>query len=297
MHSDPQRSADQVQHPWPLGHFYSPVPDTVALAVDPEHSRVWPASPPAIAGIDFRDAAQRALLVEAFAALEPMPFPPGPTGDPTEYHTGNEMFSHLDAWVLQSMLRHLRPRRLIEVGCGWSSLVTARVNREVLDGAMDVTCIEPYVPDFLEGGVNGITRVLPERVQDVPLERFLELGDGDVLFIDSSHVVKTGSDARYLYHDVLPRLNGGVHVHIHDIFFPRDYPRDWVLSGRGWNEQYVLQSFLAFNAAFEVTLGSAWVSEFHTEALLDASRHAFVPAQVGGGSFWMRRLPDSARQA
>lgn len=289
MDAEPERREETVQHPWPLGHFYSPVPDTVALGREPEHSRVWPAGAPDIAGVDFRDDAQLALLTEVFAAQSPMPFASDDTGGPTVYHTGNEMLSHFDAWVLQSMLRHVRPHRLIEVGCGWSSLVTARVNREVLDGAMDVTCIEPYVPAFLQDGVEGITRVLDERVQDVPIDTFLALGDGDVLFIDSSHVVKTGSDARFLYHEVLPRLRPGVHVHVHDIFFPRDYPDDWVISGRGWNEQYVLQSFLAFNAAFEVTIGSAWVAGFHEQALLDASGHAFVPAQVGGGSFWMRR--------
>ncbi len=152
-----------------------------------------------------------------------------------------------------------------------------------------MTCIEPYPPDFLAGGVDGIGEVLPVRVQDVPLERFTALEAGDVLFIDSSHVVKTGSDARFLYHEVLPRLRPGVVVHVHDIFLPRDYPEDWVLSGRGWNEQYVLQSFLAHNAAFEVLLGMAWAIRARPELLAPAG---FTPAsarRAGAGSFWMRR--------
>jgi hypothetical protein len=252
----PAAPADAVAHPWPLGHFYSPVPDTVALAREPERSRVWSPHPSELAGIDWRAEEQIALVRDSLATIEPVRFPAGPTGDPADYHTGNDMWSELDAWAQQAMLRHLRPARLIEVGCGWSSLVAARVNRECLDGRMDVTCIEPFVPDFLRDGVEGITRVVGERVQDVPVERFLELGAGDVLFIDSSHVVKTGSDARHLYHEVLPRLARGVVVHVHDVFLPWDYPEEWVLTGRGWNEQYVLQSFLAFNAAFEVMLGS-----------------------------------------
>jgi len=285
----PTPSGDAVAHPWPLGHFYSPVPDTVALAREPERSRVWPRRPSELPGVDWRPEDQLMLVRDSLAAIEPLRFPAGPSGDPTEYHTGNDMWSALDAWAQQAMLRHLRPGRLIEVGCGWSSLVTARVNRECLDGRMDVTCIEPHVPDFLSRGVEGIARIVPERVQDVGVERFLELAAGDVLFIDSSHVVKTGSDARYLYHEVLPRLARGVVVHVHDIFLPWDYPEDWVLAGRGWNEQYVLQSFLAFNASFEVLLGVAWLSRAHPELLAPAG---FTPEQlrsVGGASFWMRR--------
>jgi hypothetical protein len=281
--------AEAVAHPWPLGHFYSPVPDTVALGREPDHSRVWPGGSPELPGIDWNEDAQARLVRERLAAQEPLRFAAQATGDPTEYHESNEMFSALDAWALQAMLRHLEPDRLIEVGCGWSSLVTARVNRELRRGAIDVTCIEPHVPDFLAGGVEGLTRVLPARVQDVPVERFLELRAGDVLFIDSSHVVKTGSDARFLYHEVLPRLRAGVVVHVHDIFLPAEYPEEWVLSGRGWNEQYILQSFLAFNSAFEVLLAVAWFARTHPDALEPAGFSAERLRTVGGGSFWMRR--------
>ena len=284
----PAAPEPEVAHPWPLGHFYSPVPDTVALAREPDHARVWPADEPELPGIDWRADAQVALL-EELAAQERLAFPDGPTGDPAVYHTGNEMFSAVDAWALQAMLRRVRPGRLLEVGCGWSSLVTAQVNREVLGRAVAVTCIEPYPPDFLAGGVDGIGEVLPVRVQDVPLERFTALEAGDVLFIDSSHVVKTGSDARFLYHEVLPRLRPGVVVHVHDIFLPREYPEDWVLSGRGWNEQYVLQSFLAHNAAFEVLLGMAWAIRARPELLAPAGFTPGSARRAGAGSFWMRR--------
>ncbi len=278
-----------VAHPWPLGHFYSPVPDTVALGREPDRSRVWAAGTPELPGIDWNADAQLRLVREQLASQEPLRFAARATGDPTEYHESNELFSPLDAWALQAMLRHLEPARMIEVGSGWSSLVTARVNRELRGGDMDVTCIEPFVPDFLAGGVDGITRVLPTRVQDVPVERFLELEAGDVLFIDSSHVVKTGSDARYLYHEVLPRLRAGVVVHAHDIFLPAEYPEQWVLSGRGWNEQYILQSFLAFNSAFEVLLAMAWLASTHPDTLEAAGFSAARVRAVGAGSFWMRR--------
>jgi len=286
---EPVAPVPEVAHCWPLGHFYSPVPDTVALARVPSHDRVWPSKPPQTPGIDWRDAEQVALVRDVIARQPELAFATGPTGDPKDYHTGNEFFSRLDAWALQGVLRWLRPARLIEVGSGWSSLVAARVNREYLDGAMDLTCIEPYPAGYLCDGVPGLTRLVPSQVQDVPIETFLELGPGDVLFIDSSHVVKTGSDAQYLYHDVIPRLRSGVVVHIHDIFLPWDYPEDWVMTGRGWNEQYLLRSFLAFNDSFEVVLAIGWMCQFHADTLKLAIAGFPDATPDGGGSFWMRR--------
>jgi len=279
----------EVAHCWPLGHFYSPVPDTLTLAADPARGRVWPATPRQTPGLDWRDDEQVRLVRDVFACQPQLTFPAGPTGDPTQYHGANEFFSRLDAWALQAMLRWLRPARFIEVGSGWSSLVAAQVNREHLDGAMDLTCIEPYPADYLLPGVPGLSRLVDAPVQDVALETFLELGDGDVLFIDSSHVMKTGSDVQYLYHEVLPRLQAGVVVHVHDIFLPWDYPVDWVLAGRGWNEQYVLQSFLAFNDAFEILLGIGWMAHHHPDALAEAIPGYPATTRDGGGSFWMRR--------
>lgn len=282
-------AVETVAHVWPLGHFYSPVPDTVALRREPVRSRIWPATPRETVGIDWRADAQVALLRE-LQRLDPLPFPDAPTGDPTEYHTANPNFSALDAWTLQAMLRHLRPRRVIEVGSGWSSLVTARVNRECLGGAVDVTCIEPYPPDFLTAGaVDGIARLVVSPVQDVPVARFRELEAGDVLFIDTAHVIKTGGDVQYLFHEVIPRVRPGVVIHVHDIFLPWEYPQEWVLGGRGWNEQYLLQSFLSFNDAFEVVLGVAWLAHHHRELLVAGLPGGAAAMGDGGGSFWMRR--------
>ena len=129
-------------------------------------------------------------------------------------------------------------------------------------------------------------------VQDVPVERFLELRDGDVLFVDTSHVIKTGGDVQYLYHEVLPRLADGVVVHVHDIFLPWDYPDEWVLVGRGWNEQYVLQSFLSFNDTFHILLGIAWMSHFHAAALAQA-----IPGIPRDHAGWRRFVLASARAA
>ncbi|MGH2945592.1 MAG: class I SAM-dependent methyltransferase [Solirubrobacteraceae bacterium] len=271
----PAQAQAGVAHVWELGHFYSPVPDTRELAREPGRSRVWPEHPRETPGLDWRGEEQLRLL-HALAEQPPL----------AGHHRPNPNFSALDAWVLQGMLRHLGPRRVVEVGCGFSSLVTAHVNRECFGGAVDVTCIEPYPPDFLTGGVDGIGRLIPSPVQDVPLETFAALEARDVLFIDTSHVIKTGNDVQFLYQEVVPRLRAGVLVHIHDIFLPREYPPDWVLGGRAWNEQYLVESFLAFNGAFEVMLGVGWLCTFHRDAVADAAGDA---EPGGGGSLWIRR--------
>jgi hypothetical protein len=261
----------------------------VALSQEPARSRVWPATAPETPGIDWRADQQVALLLDKFAYLSDFPIPDGTTGHLHDYHAANEMFSRLDAWMLQAMLRHFRPRRVIETGCGWSSLVTARVNREYFGGAIDVTCIEPYPPEFLGPGVEGISELITSPVEEVSISHFLELDAGDILFIDTSHTVKTGGDVVFLLQEVLPRLADGVVVHIHDIFLPWDYPQEWVFAGRAWNEQYAVRSFLTFNSAFEILLGVVWMSHFRSDVLAAVLPGFPQDYHDGGGSLWIRR--------
>lgn len=279
---------------WPLDHFYSPVPNNRALAREPARSRVWPPTPRPTPGIDWRGDQQVALVREQLGSQSAIEFPDRPTGDPRDYHAANEMFSRLDAWMLQGILRHYRPRRMIEVGCGWSSLLTARVNREYLDGGLHFTCVEPYPPDFLAGGVDGISELVVSPVEELPVDRFLKLQAGDVLFIDSSHTVKTGGDVQFLFGEVLPRLAEGVVVHIHDIGLPRDYPEDWVLSGRAWNEQYLVRAFLTFNSAFQILLGVSWLVVNRPDVLAETLPD--FPARYGdsGASLWIQRTSSSS---
>ena len=272
------------------GHFYSPIVDKVALAAQRE--RIWPARP-AVAGIDFNDEGHRRVLVESFPRfMHDYDYPEhAPPGDPFAFYTQNSQFSWLDARALFVLLRAWRPRTVIEVGSGFSSLLIADVNRRFLDGAVDFTCIEPYPREFLERGVPGISRLLVREVQQVPSEEFRRLREGDILFIDSSHVAKTGSDVNHLLFDILPALAPGVHIHVHDIFLPLDYPQDWVLGeNRSWNEQYVLRALLMYaGATFRVEFGCSYA--FHAfpdlvkNALAHPKGHAFA-----GGSFWFTKL-------
>jgi hypothetical protein len=274
---------------WPLDHFYSPIADSRALSREPARSRVWPDRLPDTPGIDWRTDQQTAL-VRDLTRQSDFPIPAGPTGDAHIYHAANDKFSRLDAWLLQAMLRHFRPHRVIEVGCGWSSLVTARVNREYFGGSIEFTCIEPFPPDFLGDGVDGISQLIAAPVEQLPVDTFLGLSAGDVLFIDTSHTVKTGGDVVFLLQEVLPRLAEGVLVHIHDIFLPWDYPYEWAMAGRSWNEQYMVRAFLTFNSVFEILLGVGWLSHVRPDALAALPEYPDLYPD-GGGSLWLRRAP------
>lgn len=270
----------------PDGHFYSPIVDPAEVAR--REQEIWPAQPQVL-GIDFDDASHRAILEDWFPRFMPAwdyPEQLDETPDLDRFYTRNSQFSWLDCRSLFVILQGLRPRRMIEVGSGFSSLLTADVNRRFLGGAMEFTCIEPYPRAFLR---KGIDRLLQAKVQDVPLDTFAALQSGDVLFIDSSHVAKTGSDVNYLYFEVLPRLAPGVYVHIHDIFLPHDYLRDWVIGeNRSWNEQYVLRALLMHSTAFKVFFGASYAfhrfPELVARALAHPKGHAYA-----GGSFWICR--------
>jgi predicted O-methyltransferase YrrM len=284
-------TSDRPLFYWPeLTHFHSPVPDTRVLSTPEMRARLWPEEAPGQPGVDWRGEQQLALVGEELAGQDPMTFPET-TEDPTEFFSSNPAFAPHDAWALQAMLRQLRPRRMIEVGSGWTSLLAARVNREQLGGEMRLTCVDPYPQDFIAAGIDGLSELIEQPIEAMPLDFFSELGAGDVLFIDSTHTVKTGSDVVYLFGEVLPRLAPGVVVHIHDIFLPGEYPPQWVLSGWAWNEQYLVQAFLAFNREFEVLLSLGWLAHRHPE-VIEAAVPGFERFYPGrGGSLWIRRKP------
>ncbi len=256
------------------GAFYSPVVDAASVTTEPERSRVWPAEPRDPAGIDVRAQEQLALL----AALAAHPLPSDWSG-PGPLDPANDQFPRQDAALLYGLVHHLRPERFVEVGSGWSTTVTTRA---IADAGLRtaLTCIEPYPRDFVRG-MDGID-LRVEKVEHTPPGVFDALAAGDVLFVDSSHVAKTGSDVVHLVLEVLPRLARGVVVHVHDIFIPEDYPSDWIEAGFGWNEQYVVQAFLAGHATARILAMNHWLSVRHP----DAVTAAFGPIPRHGSSLW-----------
>jgi hypothetical protein len=263
-------------------HFYQPIPDTQAL---PE--TLWN-RPSELVGIDMNETAQLNLL-RSFSKFrdEYQHFPTGKTQEHNRFYLGNRLFDGADALAAYCMIRHFQPRLIIEVGSGFSSLVLGQAAEKNKDSGL--MCIEPFPRQFLREGFPGLQSLIEKKVQDIDLEFFSQLASGDVLFIDSSHTVKIGGDVNYLFLEVLPRLNPGVIVHVHDIFLPFEYRRHWVLDEfRFWTEQYLLQAFLTFNSEFEVLLANYYLSRYHKEQL----RAAFADLRCWiGGSLWMRRKP------
>lgn len=270
---------------FPPGHYHSPIPDQADLLR--REGPIW-ALRPDLAGVDIREPQQLALLESLRPHVAAIDYPVEAPAAPDRYYYMNGMFPVLDAEFLYGALCLFRPKRVVEVGSGFSSLVTADVNCRVFGGRMEVTCIEPWPRDFLIAGVDGITRLVRSRMEEADPAVFAQLEAGDVLFIDSSHVSKAGSDVNFLFFEVLPRLKPGVYVHLHDIFLPDEYPRAWVIDEeRSWNEQYLLHAFLMFNRDWRVVWMAHYMLRRHREAV--SAVFPRCPVLGAGGSFWMQR--------
>ncbi|NRA99187.1 MAG: class I SAM-dependent methyltransferase [Rhodobacteraceae bacterium] len=277
--------APKIKLLYPIGHFYSPIanPEDIAARRD----RIFARKEGSV-GIDYNVDAQLALLSALAPYVTQIDYPVDKPDDARTYFYGNTQFPVLDAEFLFTALCHFRPKAMIEVGSGYSSLITADVNRRILNGSLSFSCVEPYPHQFLVDGVDGITDLVMSKVEDLDLSFFDRLGDGDILFIDSSHVSKVGSDVNYLFFEVIPRLKPGVMVHIHDIFLPDDYPEIWALDqNRNWNEQYLLHAFLQFNSEWKVMWSSHLMGTRHGDEVTKVFPR--YPELGGGGSLWMRR--------
>jgi predicted O-methyltransferase YrrM len=285
-------------------HFYWPVPDVTELA-----EREWPiyAAPP---GCDFRMRAQLELARHLASRYVPeLEWNSRRTDN--SYHYNNGYFESCDAEVAYCMVREWKPRRIIEIGSGFSTRAMAQalqINRERDGVAGELITVDPNPERLPANGLGRQVTVLREHVQHLDLSLFETLRADDILFIDSSHVVSVGSDVVREYLQILPRLKPGVLVHVHDIFLPSDYPRHAVLENLWfWSEQYLLQAFLSFNPEFEVLWSASAMQMSHARLLdqcfpnwsnsfanIPPSKRRFLPTPDGNrvwpSSFWMRRV-------
>lgn len=274
-------SADEVPQLFPPGHFYSPIvqPTEIGVYLDSVASRLE------IPGIDLRLDAQ----IETLESLRTMSskWPSGRHERSLRFDPDNDQFGPGDAICYFSMLGMLRPERVVEVGSGWSSALGLDA-KQAHDTNTHFTFIEPY-PSRLMRAIKAedlsSTTIIRAAVQSVDLTVFDQLSQNDILFIDSTHVMKAGSDVQFLLGEVLPRLQPGVVVHIHDMFFPFEYPRNWVEQGRNWNELYAVKSFLQFNDRFEVLF---W--NHHLASVRPAELASALPQTKPnpGGGLWLR---------
>ena len=286
-------------------HFYFPVPKLKSF-----HDKDWAARRPC-PGIDFRFPEQIARLKsDLLPFADEWTFSELANGDAHKFHFNNGFFERVDAEVAYSFVRHRKPKRIIEIGSGNTTLVMATALRKNLAEGYpcELTSIEPFPAPFLKDGLNGLSSLIEKPVQQVPLDVFKSLDPGDILFIDSSHVVSMDSDVLYEFLQIVPQVAPGVLIHVHDIFTPLDYPQKFVMTNLCfWSEQYLLEAFLAFNNSFKVMWASSAMQQAHPEILREAfpgwqgsfermptELKVFAPTldnkNVLPCSFWMERV-------
>lgn len=273
-------------------HFYSGIPDLKDLAA----RNIWDKKS-MLTGIDFNLESQIAFLEQTGKTFgSECHWPANPTGNPADFFSENDCFSFGCAASTHTMIRHYKPKRVIEIGSGMSSRIIRHallLNKTENPAAENhYLIIDPYPSPFIEQELPG-KELFKSRVELINPEFFDQLKENDVLFIDSGHSVRIGGDVNFLYLNVLPRLAPGVIIHVHDIQLPYEYHKVYAINEsfrQFWTEQYLLQAFLAFNTQFEILLAVYYLLLEH----LDLFQRAFPyynpqEHRLMGTSFWLRR--------
>lgn len=271
---------------WFPGHFYSPI---VSIEdVKKRQSEIWKKTQSdGIQGIDLQTNQQIELVENITQYYKDLPYSAG-NKNKTRYKFENDYYSFTDGIVLYSMIRQFKPKRIIEIGSGFSSAIMLDTNELFFDNKIDLTFVEPY-PDRLNSLLTKKDKeqdlIISIDVQNVSLDEFKKLQAGDFLFVDSTHVVKTGSDVNYILFEILPILQSGVLIHFHDVFYPFEYPKSWVFEGRNWNEDYFLKAFLMYNKHFKIRLFSHYLHEHHHEVFSGMP----LTYKNTGGNLWLEK--------
>lgn len=264
-------------------HYFQPIPDTRALP-----DGLWQRQSELI-GIDLNERGQIQRLSQFASQFkqEYEKFPRDRPAIPHKFYLNNFSFESVDAEILYCMIRHFKPNKIIEIGSGFSTTLMAQAILKNKEEGCELIAIDPYPNETIKAGFPGLSQWISKKVQEVPLPAFMELEENDILFIDSSHVLKIGGDVQYIYLEILPRLQKGVLVHFHDIFLPAEYLKKWVLEDYlFWNEQYLLQAFLGFNNHFEVLWAGSYMHLKHPDKL-DSAFDSYKREKDWPGSFWI----------
>lgn len=278
-------------------HYYSPIPDQTEL-----DESFWKQDT-ALVGVEMNEDGALNLLENVFPLYmdefrQLFPLRRENTSSPEQFYLINGALMAVDAHVYYALIRHFRPKRIVEIGSGFSTLLAATCinkikEREKKGEGPHLTAIEPFPPPFLSEGLAGLAQLIQRKVQEVDLDLFTSLEAGDILFIDSTHVLRAGGDVQMEYCEILPRLAPGVLVHIHDISLPKPYPRVYFEKEQYyWNEQYLLQAFLTFNSRFEVLWPGNYMMLKYPEKVttvfpeMTLMREIFPLSEPS--SFWMR---------
>ncbi len=263
-------------------HYYEPQFDMSEAKRPFSSERVLP-------GIDWNVPEQLALLDQFTRSKELLDLPIEKTGD-LVFHLKNTLFESGDAEFWYQLIRLKKPPRIYEIGSGHSTLMAIRAiekNREEDPGySCTHVCVEPYEMPWLER--TRIT-VIRKKVEDMDVAFFADLDENDILFIDSSHMIRPEGDVLFEYLELLPTLKRGVIVHIHDIFSPRNYLKTWLMDEvRFWNEQYLLEAFLSHNRDWKVIGAVNYLRHNHFDRLKAVA--PFLTQDREPGSFYLQRL-------
>ena len=242
-----------------------------------------------IDGINLNEKEQLELLEEIKIYFNELPFK-SDKNDTSKYYYNNGFYEYSDAIFLYSIIRHFKPNKIIEIGSGFSSAVMLDTNERFLKNKIQCNFIDPH-PERLLSLLNENDKknhkIINSSVQELNIDFFKQLKENDILFVDSSHVSKTGSDVNYIFFDILPNLNSGTLIHFHDIFYPFEYPKKWVLEGRAFNENYILRAFLQYNSKFKILLFNTFLEYYHEDWF---NKNMPLCLKSKGGSIWLRKL-------
>jgi len=266
------------------GHYYSTVPSLEEIEENKDAIFKDVLNVP---DVDLREQEQLELLKSFKDVENDIQFPKNKNAT-DRYFYDNSFFMKGDAVALLCIIRTFNPKKIIEVGSGFSSCVCLDINERLYNNAIDLTFIEPY-PERLYSVIKEKDKeslpLIQSKIQQVDLEIFKQLDENDILFIDSSHVSKIGSDLNHIMFNILPVLKKGVVIHFHDICFPFEYPKQWIDNGVFWNEAYLLRAFLMNNTSYKMLLWCHFVAVKH-EAFLKENLTQF---NLMGGSFWIQK--------
>lgn len=286
------RSYKSIQYP--PGHYYSTIPDLEE--VERNKKRIYDNE--TIRGIDLRQEQQYALLHELKEYYNTIPYdffnPDQNDALDLRYKMNGAFYRYSDAVFLHCMMRKYRPKRIVEIGSGYSSAIMLDTNELFLDNMGRMTFVEPYPEERL----NNLLRqedeqhatVLKSFIQDIDPAVYTSLGENDILFVDSSHVSKVGSDVNFIFFDILPQLKRGVLIHFHDIFFPFELPVVWTTEWKWfWNENYILRAFLMNNPDYEIILFNSLLHRRYHQ-WFEQEMPACLIGEEQTGSIWIRKL-------
>ncbi len=263
-------------------HFYQPIPNTNEISSELFFKKK------SFAEINFREGEQIKLM-EKFSKYsdELKEIPLNQTSDKKQYYYENDFFGQMDAIMYYSMIREFSPKKIIEVGSGYSTMIASLASKNT---NTEISSIEPYPNEVLRSGLPNLTTLIKDKVQNVELEFFKKLDKNDILFIDSSHISNIGSDVNYLMLEVLPNLKSGVLIHIHDWLFPNEYFLEWVLDRKlFWNEMYLVHAFLIGNQSYEILLSNYHLITNHFEEYRKFFPFVKNNFAGGAGSLWIRK--------